>query len=195
MVLLAAFSAVLGCYGRREDIVIGSPIAGRNRKEIEKCHRVLRQYSSTSDNFSGDPTLTELLRRVRQICLEAYAYQDMPYEKLIETINPPRGPKYASLLQAAFTFQNKLMLTAPTISTNLELRISPAESSVEVSKTDLELYLFQTPRGIIKGSMQYKVDLFEKATVEKMATDIESVLYAMTADIYGTQECSGSQSF
>ena len=106
MTLLAAFQTLLAQYSGQEDIVVGSPIAGRNRLETENLigHFINTLVLRTS--LSGDPTFSELLARVRDVALGAYGHQETPFEKLVEELQPERNLSYTPLFQVMFVFQN-----------------------------------------------------------------------------------------
>jgi len=106
MTLLAAYSTLLYRYTEQEDIVVGSPIAGRNRAETEGLIGFFINTLALRIDLSGDPSFRELLGRVREMALEAYSYQDLSFEKLIEELSPERDTSYTPLFQVMFALQN-----------------------------------------------------------------------------------------
>jgi non-ribosomal peptide synthetase component F len=106
MALLAAFQTLLYRYTGQEDIVVGSPIANRNRREIEGLIGFFVNTLVLRSNFTGNPTFRELLAQVRQVALEAYEHQDLPFEKLVEELKPERSLSYSPLFQVMFVLQN-----------------------------------------------------------------------------------------
>ncbi len=106
MTLLAAFQTLLGRYSGQDDVVVGTPIAGRTRRELEGMIGFFVNTLVMRADLSGDPTFVELLRRVREVCLGAYAHQEIPFEKLVEELQPPRDPSRNPLFQVVFGMQN-----------------------------------------------------------------------------------------
>ena len=131
MTLLAAFQTLLHRYTGQDDIVVGSPIANRNRIEIEGLIGFFVNTLVLRTDHSGNPTFRELLHRVREMALEAYAHQDLPFEKLVEELRPDRDLSRSPLFQVMFVFQN-----APARELSFKgLNVSP----VRVSRRDSEI--------------------------------------------------------
>ena len=106
MTLLAAFQVLLHRYTGCEDIVVGSPVAGRNHAEIENLIGFFVNTVALRTDFAGDPTFTELLRRVRDVALGAFEHQDLPFDKLVEALNPERQESHHPLIQVMFALQH-----------------------------------------------------------------------------------------
>ena len=106
MTLLGAFQVLLSKYGGSEDVVVGSPIAGRTRGGGGGADRLLRQHAGAADRPSGDPSFRELLGRVREVTLGAYEHQEVPFEKLVAELQPERSLSHSPLFQVMFTLQN-----------------------------------------------------------------------------------------
>ena len=175
--LLSAFSVLLSRYSRQEDIAIGSPIANRNRGEIEPLIGFFVNTLVIRVKLEENPTVEELLQQVRKTCLEAYAHQDVPFEKLVEEINPERNMSYSPLFQVMFVLQN-----APMEEVNLpRLTLSPVEIESSIAKFDLTLSLAETAEGL-KGNWEYNTDLFEEKTIERMMGHFQVLLEAMVAN-------------
>ena len=177
MTLLAAFKTLLHRYTGQEDIAVATPIAGRNRVEIEPLigffvnTLVLRSY------LSGNPTFGELLRQVRDVALGAYSNQDLPFEKLVEELNPERNLAHAPLAQVMFAFQN--FQSAALVLSGCS--IEPLDLDRETAKFDLTLQVSQEASGM-RCVLAYNTDLFEKATIARMLDHWRILLEAIVAD-------------
>jgi len=178
MTLMAAFTALLYRYTRQTDVVVGTPIAGRNRVEIEGLIGFFINTLALRTDLSGDPSFRELLQREREVTLDAYAHQDIPFEKLVEELQPERNLSHTPLFQVVFTYQNAPRETLEL--TGLRLSSQPRES--QVAKFDLTLTLEETARGLV-GSMEYNTDLFEAETIERMARHFKTLLQGAVADL------------
>ncbi|HEY2922318.1 MAG TPA: condensation domain-containing protein, partial [Candidatus Binatia bacterium] len=177
MTLLAAFQALLYRYTGQEDIVVGSPIANRNRAEIEGLIGFFVNTLVLRSNFDGNPTFKELLARVREMALGAYAHQDLPFEKLVEELKPERSLSYSPLFQVMFVLQN-----APSTALTFEgLSASPVGIGVETAKFDLTLTMSESIDGL-RGSLQYSIDLFDDATIARMIGHLQTLLEGIVAN-------------
>jgi len=172
MTLLATFKTLLYSYTGQEDISVGSPIANRTQPEVEKLIGFFINTLVLRTDLSGDPSFRELLGRVRQRTLEAYTYQDVPFEKLLEELQPDRNSSYNPLFQVWFVLQNAPMPT-PELS---GLHLTPLEIDNQTTKYDLRLELEESPAGL-HGSFSYRVDLFEPNTIIQMAERLEILLH------------------
>jgi non-ribosomal peptide synthetase component F len=156
MTLLAAFQTLLSRYSGQEDIIVGTPIAGRNQVETEGLIGLFVNTLAIRTNLSGNPSFRQLLSQVREVTLGAYDHQDLPLEKLIEELKPERDLSRSPLFQVMFVFQN-----TPSQPWELPgLTITPLEVHSGTSKFDLTLALEETSEGI-KGGIEYNTDLFE----------------------------------
>ena len=177
MTLLAGFQSLLHRYTGQEDIVVGTPIANRNRAEIEGLIGFFVNTLVMRTDTSGDPAFRELLKRVRKTALGAYAHQDLPFEKLIMELQPERDLSRNPLIQVMFALQNfpfsDLDLTG--------LAIGKIEIKGTSTKFDLEIYLRETEEGL-KGELVYNTDLFDSATIERMAGHYQMMLEGIVAD-------------
>ncbi|MDQ3563928.1 MAG: amino acid adenylation domain-containing protein [Pseudomonadota bacterium] len=171
MTLLAAFSVLLSRYCRSDDIVIGSPIAGRTRTETEHLIGFFVNTLTLRTDLSGDPSFREHLSRVRETALSAYAHQDLPFEKLVEELKPERSLSYSPLFQVMFVLQNTTQapLRLPG------LKVERLDLGRETSKFDLSLYVIETSEGL-KISFEYNRDLFDAATIVRMMSHFETLL-------------------
>jgi non-ribosomal peptide synthetase component F len=144
MTLLAAFQARLYRYTGQQDIVVGSPIANRTRVEIEGLIGFFVNTLVMRTDLSGNPSFRELLRRVRKTALEAYDHQDLPFEKLVEELNPERSLSHSPLFQIMFVLQNA-PAGAPS---DLDLVIHPERLENDTTKFDLSVSLIERSDGI-----------------------------------------------
>jgi amino acid adenylation domain-containing protein len=177
MTMLAAFETLLYRYTQQEDIVIGSPIASRNRSELEGLIGFFVNSLVLRTDCSGQPTFRELLQRVREVTLGAYAHQDLPFEKLVEELHPERDLSYHPLFQVAFSFQN----TPISVLELPGLRLSLLELNTTTAKLDLEFHLWQDA-GIIKGQMVYSTDIFDDETITRMIGHFQTLLASVIAN-------------
>jgi amino acid adenylation domain-containing protein len=171
MTLLAAYQVLLYRYARQEDIVVGSPIASRTRSEIEDLIGFFVNTLIMRTDLSGNPTFLELLERVRTTALGAYSNQDLPFEKLVEALQPERELGRIPLFQVWFVLQN-----APRISLQLpglELRSMDVHNGT--SKFDLGLFTVEKPDGLY-CTVEYSTDLFEAATIKHLLTHYRKLL-------------------
>jgi amino acid adenylation domain-containing protein len=177
MTLLAAFKALLYCYTGQEDIIVGSTIAGRNRAEIEGLIGFFVNPLALRTDLSGAPTFRQLLRRVREVALGAFAHQDLPFEKIVDDLGLAGGSG-RSLLQVVFGFQN-----APVeIPAHHGLRLSTVKGGGSTTaKFDLTLGWGETEKGLA-ASLEYRTDLFEAATITRMLDHVQALLEAIVAD-------------
>jgi amino acid adenylation domain-containing protein len=171
MTLLAAFQTLLSRYSRQSDVVVGSPIANRNRAETENLIGFFVNTLVLRTDLSGDPSFGELLGRVREVALGAYAHQDVPFELLVEELQPERSLAHTPLFQVVFTLQN-----APMPRADLE-KLSVAGLAVEraTAKFDLGLNISGSP-GELQGALEYNTDLFDAATIRRMLSHFEILL-------------------
>ncbi|HZG43377.1 MAG TPA: condensation domain-containing protein, partial [Longimicrobium sp.] len=177
MVLLSAFQVLLGKYGGSEDIVVGSPIAGRTRKEVEELIGFFVNTLVLRTGLGGDPSFREVLGRAREVTLGAYEHQEVPFEKLVAELRPERSLSHTPLFQVTFTLQN----AGGGGGTLAGLEVSGVGAAAEIAKFDLSLTLTATARGLL-GTLNYSTDLFERGTVERMLGHLERVLEQVSAD-------------
>jgi amino acid adenylation domain-containing protein len=171
MALLAAFQTLLQRYSRQEDLVVGTPIAGRSRPEIEGLIGVFLNTLALRGDLRGDPSFRELLARARETALAAYDLQDLPFERLLEELQPPRDLSRSPLFQTMLILQN-----APAEALTLQglgFTLVPVESGT--AKLELLLTLGET-EGEIAGSLEYNADLFDRATGGRLVRHFENLL-------------------
>jgi amino acid adenylation domain-containing protein len=171
MTYLAAFEMLLSRLSGRTDLVVGTPIAGRVRPELEDLIGLFVNTLALRGELSGDPTFFELLARVRSSALGAYAHQELPFEKLVEELAPERNLTHTPLFQVLFVFQN-----APTGVLALPgLRWRRLEVDAGSAKFDLTLTLFEGDGGVA-GGLSFHRDLFDEPTVRRWAGHLQVLL-------------------
>ncbi|MEH2050450.1 amino acid adenylation domain-containing protein [Nostoc sp.] len=164
MTLLAAFTLLLSRYSGQEDIIVGSAIANRNRRETESLIGFFVNTLALRTNLQGNPTFLELLERVKQVTLDAYDHQDLPFEKLVDELGLERSLSHHPLFQVAFGWQNE---TQQQLEINgLTLTRFTWENTTTLF--DLSLIFRETPQGLT-GEWEYATDLFEAKTIQRMA--------------------------
>ncbi|MCA1991121.1 MAG: amino acid adenylation domain-containing protein, partial [Coleofasciculus sp. S288] len=174
MTLLAAFATLLSRYSGQDDICIGSPIANRNRREVEPIIGFFVNTLALRIPLQEDPPFSELLARIKQVTLESYAHQDLPFEQLVEALQPERNLSYSPLFQVMFVLQNAPMgkLELPG------LTIAPLDVESATTKFDLTLSMSETQQGLI-GRLEYNADLFEATTIARMLGHFQTLLEAI----------------
>ncbi|MCP4696723.1 MAG: hypothetical protein GY862_07730, partial [Gammaproteobacteria bacterium] len=177
MTLLAGFAVLLCRYSNQEDVAIGIPIANRCRKEIEPLIGFFVNSLVLRADLSENPAFRELLARIRETTINAYANQDFPFEALVEELQPERNLGQNPLVQVAFALQN---VPLPTLKLR-ELRISPLEFDRGTVRLDLEFQLWEA-EGELKGYIDYSTDLFDAGTVARMAEHFRNLLEGAAAD-------------
>ncbi|MDB6122829.1 MAG: Acyl carrier protein [Pedosphaera sp.] len=177
MTLLAAFQTLAHRYTGQDDILVGSPIANRNHAEIEPLIGCFLNTLVLRINLSGNPAFREVMSRVRNTALAAYAHQDLPYEKLVEELHPVRDQSYSPIFQTMFVFQNT---PAPIVQAG-DLNITPFEIDSGTAKFDLMLNLEETVAGIT-GWIEYATDLFDAAAINRFCGHYKTLLEAIVAD-------------
>jgi amino acid adenylation domain-containing protein len=174
MALLAAFKVLLRCYSGQDDLIVGTPVANRNQIETEPLIGFFVNALVLRTDLSGDPTFRELVRRVREVCLEAYVYQDLPFEKLVEESHLERDLSRNPLFQVMFVLQN-----APVRAIDLDaLSLSPMVADGGTTHFDLTLHIVDTDEGMM-ATAAYSSDLFDAATIVRMLGHFQSLLEAI----------------
>ncbi|MCX6046750.1 MAG: amino acid adenylation domain-containing protein [Chloroflexi bacterium] len=177
MTLIAAFQTLLQRYTGQDEIVIGTPIANRIPVETERLIGFFVNTLALRGNLAGDPTVRELLNRVRQMALDAYDHSELPFEKLLEELAVTRDPSHHPMFQVMFALQNlpDITLTLP------DLTIEPFK--IDKGTAPFDLYMTITDsKGELKVALYYKTDLFDQATVRRMLGHFITLLTALTAD-------------
>ncbi|HEY2738987.1 MAG TPA: condensation domain-containing protein, partial [Thermoanaerobaculia bacterium] len=177
MTLVSAWSVLLSRFAGQSDFTLGTVVAGRHRLEIESLIGFFVNTLVLRPDLSAEPRFTELLSRVRREALDAYAHQDLPFEKLVEDLAPERSLAHTPLFQVMFAWQNAALgdLSLPG------LRLVPLELQDEVAKFDLSLTL-QRVGDRIEGALSYMRDLFDAPTLDRLAAAFSILLAAVVED-------------
>ncbi|NET65460.1 MAG: amino acid adenylation domain-containing protein [Moorea sp. SIO1G6] len=177
MTLLAVFKVLLSRYSGQESIAVGTPIANRNRSEIEGLIGFFVNSLVMYTDLGGDPSFTEVLNRVKQTALEAYSHQDIPFEKLVEELQPERALSQNPLFQVMFAVQQSEIFKPSFSLPNLEVGWYEGAGAEMTVRFDLELHLSQVGEEI-KGFCAYNQDLFEAETISRMLSHYQNLLKA-----------------
>ena len=177
MTLLATFKTLLYRYTGQADILVGMPIANRTRSEIERLIGFFVNTLVLRTDLSGNPTYRELLGRVRETALGAYAHQDLPFERLVETLQPERTLSHQPIFQVMFALH-----TTPGETPALpELALSPVEVESGIAQFELSLFLEENERGL-RASWEYNTDLFDETTITRMMGHWQTLLSSIIAN-------------
>ena len=177
MLLLAAYQTLLHRYTGQSDIIVGSPIAGRNRAETEGLIGFFVNMLPLRTQVEAEQNFPELLQQVKETVLAAYDHQNLPFEKLVEELQPERNLSHSPIFQVSFNLVN-------TPSTELELpgiKTTPIEVKTHTAKLDLALALSQTSEGL-EGVVEYNTDLFKAETINRLIGHFLTLLEAITVD-------------
>ena len=177
MTLLGAFQTLLHRYTGQDDVVVGSPVAGRNRTEIEGLIGFFVNNLVLRTDFSCNPTFKEMLSRVREVALGAYGHQDVPFEKLVEALQPERSLSHTPLFQVMFALEN--MPTQPLELSGLA--VNPVNIKGGTAKFDLQLSIADEQQGF-KAKVQYNTDLFDALTIIRFLGHFQTLLEGIVAD-------------
>jgi aspartate racemase len=177
MLLLAAFQVLLYRYTRQADIVVGTPVAGRNQMETEGLIGLFINTLVLRTSLSGEPVFRQLLDRVRQTALDALANQDLPFEKLVEELRLERSLGRNPLFQVMFVLQS-----APAWTTGMTgLTLTPMDVNTGTAKFDLTLALEEREPGL-RAALEYRTDLFERSAIRRMLGHFQTLLESIVTD-------------
>ncbi len=176
MTLLAALQTLLYRYTNQEDIVVGTDLANRTQVETEALIGFFVNILVLRTDMRGNPTFRQLLDRVREVTLKAYAHQDLPFDKLVEELRPDRSLSQTPLFQVLFVMQNAPMPTLEMAG----LTLMPVAIDSGTAKFDFALFVSETETGII-GSWKYNSDLFDRETIAQMSNRFETLLGSIVA--------------
>ncbi|KAB2666732.1 MAG: amino acid adenylation domain-containing protein, partial [Verrucomicrobia bacterium] len=171
ILLLAAFQTLLHRYAGQEQVVVGTPIAGRGESRIEPLIGFFANTLPLRGDFSGNPTFVTLLGRVRTAVFGALDHQELPFERLVEELRLPRDPAHSPVFQAMFSFENETPEAIPFGGLDVAL----VDSGTETSKFDLSLVVTQRGDGL-HATLSYAADLFDASTVRGFLDSWETLL-------------------
>jgi amino acid adenylation domain-containing protein len=177
MTLLAAFQTLLSRYTGKEDIVLGSPAAGRNQVELEPLVGFFVNTLVLRTNLAGDPTFRDLLARVRNVALEAYEHQEIPFERLVSALNVPRSLSHTPLFQVMFILHNapKKIVELPG------LTLEDLDIDGGTAKFDLTVEMAEIDEGLL-CRVEYSTDIFARATASRLLEHFHTLLAGIAAD-------------
>ncbi|MEW5929249.1 MAG: amino acid adenylation domain-containing protein, partial [Gemmatimonadota bacterium] len=178
MTLLAGWQALLATYSGQDDVVVGSPVAGRGRKETEGMIGFFVNMLALRADLSGDPTWAELVGRVREAALGAYGHQEVPFERLVEELAVERSLAHTPIFQVICRLESAAAGAGLTLGA---LAVEPFEAGAAVSKFDLELSFYETADAV-QGTLSYRAGRFEADTIARMVGHLETVLETMAAE-------------
>ncbi|HEX7242864.1 MAG TPA: amino acid adenylation domain-containing protein, partial [Longimicrobiaceae bacterium] len=180
MTMLAGWQTLLARYAGQDDVVVGTPVAGRTRSELEGLIGFFVNMLALRADLSGEPTFADLLRRVREAALGAYAHQDLPFERLVAELATERGLTHAPVFQAVFSLDRaegagEEGLSLPGV------RAEPFGAGEAAAKFDLKLAVVERGEGL-HAALVYRAALFDAATAARMAEHLEVLLEAVAGD-------------
>ncbi|HEY9767122.1 MAG TPA: amino acid adenylation domain-containing protein [Coleofasciculaceae cyanobacterium] len=170
MLLLAAFKTLLYRYTGQEDIIVGSPIANRNHEQLKGLIGFFVNTLVLRSNLAGNPNFSELLSQIRQVALEAYVHQDLPFDKLVEALQPVRDLSYTPVFQVMFALQD-----APQLATIPSLILSEYKVDSQIAQFDLSVSIEKKDKTLI-ATFEYNTDLFDDATITRMVSHYQNLL-------------------
>src|SRR5437667_1398754 len=176
MILFAAFNVLLYHYTGQDDLVVGTDVANRNQVETEHLIGFFVNQLVLRTDLTGNPSFLEVMKRVRKVCLEAYAHQDLPFERLVKALNPDRDLSHTPLFQVKFVLQN-VPAQESTVTT---LTVRPIEFERGTSKFDLLLNLSESHDGLSLW-LEYRTKLFNAETMTQFLQQFEHVMRQIVA--------------
>lgn len=177
MTLLSGFSALLWRYSGQDDVVVGSPIAGRNKKELEPLIGFFINSLVFRTTFTQGMTGTDLLTKTRQTCLDAFQHQDVPFERLVEAIKPERSPSFSPLFQVMFILQTQNAERSDLTAGDVKLTTLPIDAGTSMFDFTLKL---EEQSGRLEGEFEFNTALFKLETIKRIVNHYTSLLENLT---------------
>ncbi|HST58143.1 MAG TPA: amino acid adenylation domain-containing protein, partial [Longimicrobium sp.] len=178
MVLLAAFQVLLSKYSGSEDVVVGSPVSGRTRSEMEALIGYFINTLVLRTDLSGDPGFRALLGRVREVALGAYDHQELPFETLVAELHPERSLSHSPVFQVLFSLHTAAEGAGPRLA---GVRTESAYTDSETAKFDLNMVFDEDGQGL-QAALGYSTDLFDEGTIRRMLAQLGRVLEQVAAE-------------
>ncbi|GCE09110.1 hypothetical protein KDAU_64390 [Dictyobacter aurantiacus] len=177
MILLAVYQVLLARYSGQTDLVVGTPIAGRTRVELEEMLGFLVNTLALRVSLAANPSFAHLLQQVREVALQAYAHQDVPFEQVVQALQPERTLSHSPIFQVMFSLQNTpaLTLSFPALTCEIQPLVS------RVAQFDLTMDLVEI-EGRIEGEIEYNTDLFREETIARLVTHYLHLLAQLVDD-------------
>ncbi len=179
VVLLAAFKTLLHRYSSQTDLVVGTPVSGRNYEETTSLVGYFSNTLALRSDLGGDPTFRELLTRVGGVTRTALAYQELPFERLVQAINPDRAASHTPIFQVLFGFDIDPVANRTFAGAALERLEIPGN---DYARFDLSFVVRHRPDGRVTGDLEYATDLFDRSTAERLLGHFRTLLHAVAAD-------------
>ncbi len=178
MTLFAAYSLLLARYSQQDDLVVGTPIANRNQPGVENLIGFFVNMLPLRTEISENEIFISLLTKVRQVALDGYSHQNVPFEKIVNSLHPTRDTSYSPIFQVAFVLDNNENVTLPTLD---GLKLTPLSANSNTAKYDLTLVVIETSNGLL-CSWEYCTDLFFDDTIKRMHGHFETLLQNIVSD-------------
>ena len=175
MVLLAAFQTLLFRYSEQEEFLVGVPIAGRTIQEVAGVMGLFVNTLALRVNFSGLPSFDDILTQTRRVVVEAFGNQDIPFEQVVTALQPERTLSHSPLFQVMFAYHNFSLGQGPVVEGISGLTVAPINLAQQTAKFDLTMFVEETVNGL-NGAIEYRKDLFEEETIQRMARHFEVLL-------------------
>ncbi|HIP71159.1 MAG TPA: amino acid adenylation domain-containing protein, partial [Anaerolineae bacterium] len=172
--LLAAFQTLLSRYSSQKRVNVGSPIANRGRMELEGLVGLFVNTLVLAGDFQENPTFRQLLQQTRETALGAFAHQDIPFEMIVDAVQPERNLSHSPLFQAMFVTQGRHMQQQEALELP-DLTIQPVEAHLGIAKFDLTLFMLEEGSQF-SGAWEYNTDLFDRGTIERMMSHFITLL-------------------
>lgn len=178
MLLMAAWAILLNRYSNQTDIVIGTPIANRNRQELEGIIGFFANTLAIRADLTGDPTIQQVMQRIRETALNGYSHQDLPFDLLVSELLPERQANRSPIFQAMLVLQNASQSSSLDLA---EVQIAPRSVETNSAKFELSLVLYDNGSSI-DAWIEYNTDLFKPTTIGRMVEQLQQLLTSMTAN-------------
>jgi len=181
MTLLSGWAVLLSRYSGQPELAVGTPVANRMRREVEGLIGSFVNVLVMRHDFDGDPRFVDVLKQTREVALQAYAHQDIPFEQLVEELNPQRSVSHSPLFQVAFSLVNTPVEAVDL--TGLEVRPLLGEAGEDqegTARIDMTLNVRESALGLL-GVLEYNTDLFDRETIQRLLDHYARLLESIAA--------------